>query len=130
MFKLVDVIVIDPFKKELRWETFNDNGDPSQLTEIMGCDTLDVIRLGDDIIMFVDDNGLMYDNRYFSFRTENKTQAFAGICVLAVTDGQGGTKSFDRDIGAVKEIIDWKHDGYKEEPFMAFKPIDDDETIH
>lgn len=130
MFKLVDVVVIDPFKQELRWESFNDNGDPRGLTEIMGCDTIDVVKLGDDVIMFVDDNGLMYENRYFSFRTEEKTQAFAGICVLALTDGEGGTKSFNKDIGAVREIIEWKPKGYKEEPFMAFIPLDNDGVIH
>jgi hypothetical protein len=125
MFKLVNVIVIDPFKQEVRWESFNDNGDPKELTEILGCTTIDVVKLGSDVIMFVDDNGLMYDNRYFSFKTVEKTQAFAGICVLALTDGEGGTKSFERDIGSVREIIEWKHEGYKEEPFMAFVPLDD-----
>lgn len=125
MFKLVDVIVIDPFKQEIRWASFNDNGDPNELTDIMGCNTIDVVKLGDDVIMFVDDNGLLYDNRYFSFKTAEQTQAFAGICVLALTDGEGGTKSFNRDIGAVREIVEWKHEGYKEEPFMAFVPLDD-----
>ena len=125
MFKLVDVIVIDPFKQEIRWESFNDNGDPNALTDIMGCNTIDVVKLGGDVIMFVDDNGLLYDNRYFSFKTAEKTQAFAGICVLAVSDGMGGTKSFNRDIGAVREIVEWKHKGYSEEPFMAFVPLDD-----
>ena len=125
MFKLVDVIVIDPFKQEVRWESFNDNGDPNELTDIMGCNTIDVVKLGGDVIMFVDDNGLLHDNRYFSFNTAEKTQAFAGICVLALTDGDGGTKCFDRDIGSVREIVEWKHEGYKEEPFMAFVPLDD-----
>lgn len=125
MFKLVDVIVIDPFKQEIRWASFNDNGDPNELTDIMGCNTIDVVKLGGDVIMFVDDNGLLYDNRYFSFKNAEKTQAFAGICVLALTDGEGGTKSFNRDIGAVREIVEWKHEGYKEEPFMAFVPLDD-----
>ena len=125
MFKLVEVIVIDPFKQEVRWESFNDNGDPNELTDIMGCNTIDVVKLGDDVIMFVDDNGLLYENRYFSFKTAEKTQAFAGICVLAVSDGEGGTKSFNRDIGAVREIVEWKHEGYSEEPFMAFVPLDD-----
>ena len=125
MFKLVDVIVIDPFKQEVRWESFNDNGDPKELTEIMGCTTIDVVKLGDNVIMYVDDNGLLHDNRYFTFKTLEQSQAFAGICVLALTDGIGGTKSFDRDIGAVKEILEWKHKGYKEEPFMAFVPLDD-----
>lgn len=125
MFKLVEVIVIDPFKQEVRWGSFNDNGDPNELTDIMGCNTIDVVKLGGDVIMFVDDNGLLYDNRYFSFKTAEKTQAFAGICVLAVSDGEGGTKSFNRDIGAVREIVEWKHEGYSEEPFMAFVPLDD-----
>jgi len=74
MFKLVDVLVIDPFKQELRWDSYNDNGDPKQLTDIMGCDTIDVVKLGDNVIMFVDDNGLLYDNRYFSFKTLEKSQ--------------------------------------------------------
>ena len=125
MFKLVDVLVIDPFKQELRWDSYNDNGDPKQLTDIMGCDTIDVVKLGDNVIMFVDDNGLLYDNRYFSFKTLEKSQAFAGICVLAISNGYGETKSFDKDIGAVREIIEWKPKGYKEEPFMAFVPLDD-----
>lgn len=125
MLNLVDVLVIDPFKQELRYESFNDNGDPRELADIMGCNTIDVVKLGDNVIMFVDDNGLLHDNRYFSFKTAEKTQAFAGICVLAISDGDGGTKSFDRDIGAVREIVEWKHKGYKEEPFMAFVPLDD-----
>lgn len=131
MFKLIDVVVIDPNKEEVRWESFNDNGDPKELTEIMNCNTIDMVKLGGDVIMFVDDEGLLaQENRYFSFRTEEKTQAFAGICVLALTDGEGGTKSFNRDIGAVREIIEWKHKGYKEEPFMAFIPLDNDGAIH
>lgn len=127
MFKLVDVIVIDPFKQEIRWESFNDNGDPRELKEIMNCDTIDIVKLGDDVIMFVDDNGLLYENRYFSFK--NDGQAFAGNCVIARTDNNGNTLCFDRDIGTVRDIVEWKPKGYKEEPFMAFVPLDD-KDIH
>jgi|13_taG_2_1085334.scaffolds.fasta_scaffold00503_4 hypothetical protein len=125
MFKLIDVVVIDPNKEEVRWESFNDNGDPKELTEIMNCNTIDMVKLGGDVIMFVDDEGLLaQENRYFYFK-DLPFSTFAGTCVIARTDNNGNTLTFNRDIDDVREMIKWKPKGYKEEPFMAFVPLDD-----
>jgi len=129
MFKLTNVVVIDPFAKDVRWDSFNDNGNPKELTEIMNCEVPDVVKLGDDIIMFIDDNGLLYDeNRYFEFKSDGSL-VYAGICVLATTDDNGNTLDFNRDINEVKKLVEWKDKGHKEEPFIAFIPLKDGE-IH
>lgn len=126
MLNLINIVVIDPVKQEVRWESINNNGDPKEFADVMGCNTLDSVNLGGGVIMYVDDNGLLYqENRYFSFQTNEQTQAFAGVCILAMCDNMGNTLSFDRDIAEVKELVKWEPKGYKEEPFMAFIPLDD-----
>lgn len=125
MLNLIDVVVIDPFKQEIRWERVNNNGDPREFADLMGCERVDIVKLGVNIIMFCDDDGLLFENRYFSFKAPNVKQAYAGICLLAISNDSGDVKSFDKDIGAVRQLVEWKHKGYKEEPFMAFVPLDD-----
>jgi|TARA_R110000803_G_scaffold139084_1_gene205755 hypothetical protein len=130
MTNLINVVVIDPVNQEVRWESINNNGDPKEFADVMGCNAMDSVNMGEGVIMYVDDNGLLYEeNRYFSFETEEQSQSFAGVCILAICDNMGNTLSFDRDIGEVRELVKWKPEGYKEEPFMAFVPLDDN-LIH
>lgn len=124
---LIQVIVIDPYKKELSWQTIDNNCDPQKFTYIMQCRNFDVVRLGDNVIMYVDDEGLLKNpNSYFSFVTNDvESQGYAGIAILATTNSEGDTLSFDKDIGEVRSILHWKPEGYSEEPYMEFIPLDD-----
>lgn len=127
MYKSIEVAVIDPFKQELRYETIDNNSNPNLFTEIMQCDRFDVVRLGDNVIMYVDDEGLLIDhNRYFSFISKaGESRGYAGIAIIATSDQHGDTLSFDRDIGELREIVEWKDEGFSEEPMMEFIPLDD-----
>lgn len=124
MSKSIEVIVVDPFAETITKKEISDNESPEEFSKMLNCDAFDVVRLGDDVIMYIDDNGLLHEtNRYFKLESETASYTYAGIGILACDDGEGGTVSFDKDIKNVEKLIEFMPEGHKEEPFMKFVPI-------
>tara|TARA_R110000744_G_C18950503_1_gene515603 strand:+ start:69 stop:446 length:378 start_codon:yes stop_codon:yes gene_type:complete len=122
--KSIEVIVVDPFAETITKKEISDNESPEEFSKMLNCDAFDVVRLGDDVIMYIDDNGLLHEtNRYFKLESETASYTYAGIGILACDDGEGGTVSFDKDIKNVEKLIEFMPEGHKEEPFMKFVPI-------
>ena len=124
MSKSIEVIVVDPFAETITKKEISDNESPEEFSKMLNCDAFDVVRLGDDVIMYIDDNGLLHEtNRYFKLESETASYTYAGIGILACDDGEGGTVSFDKDIKNVEKLIEFMPEGHKEEPFMKFVTI-------
>lgn len=124
MSNSIEVIVVDPFKETITKQVILNNQSPEEFSKMLNCNAFDVVRLGDDVIMYIDDNGLLYDtNRYFKLESTTTSYTYAGIGILACDDGDGETISFDRDIRSVEKLIEFMPEGHKEEPFMKFVPF-------
>lgn len=127
------VILIDPFNQtvEMKEATTNqDSGvcsfDYKSLLEMMECSLLDVVRLGDNVVMFVDDEGLLKDNRYFAL----DEVPYAGRVILTgESDEDGNSQSVPITVEQVQEHVTWKPEGHKEEPYMSFTYEDESGEI-
>tara|TARA_R100000935_G_C2788328_1_gene144825 strand:- start:298 stop:669 length:372 start_codon:yes stop_codon:yes gene_type:complete len=117
----VDLILIDPFDESISRVTFNEEDLISQVKTTMQCSLIDVVYLGADVIMIVDDEGRFNnDNRWFKLGD----QAYAGRCILA-NDNEGTTSSCNRSVDEIVKVTTFLEEGYHEEPFMEFIPIEE-----
>jgi len=124
MSKPINVIVINPFEQTTTEVTISNSESINEFTKIMDCRVFDVVRLGTNVIMYVDDEGLLIDeNRYFKLGDDPNAYAYAGISIVACDDNFGGTISFDRDMSTIEELVTWMPEGYSEEPYMEFFPM-------
>tara|TARA_R110000850_G_scaffold1489_1_gene8411 strand:- start:243 stop:716 length:474 start_codon:yes stop_codon:yes gene_type:complete len=123
------VILIDPFNQTVEMKhvpTDQESFDYKSLLEMMECSLLDVVPLGGDVIMFVDDEGLLKDNRYFALADV----PYAGRAILAgESDEDGNSQSVPITVDQVQEHLTWKPEGHKEEPYMSFTYEDESGEI-
>jgi hypothetical protein len=123
------VILIDPFNQTVEMKhvpTDQESFDYKSLLEMMECSLLDVVPLGGDVIMFVDDEGLLKDNRYFALADV----PYAGRAILAgESDEDGNSQSVPITVDQVQEHLTWKPEGHKEEPHMSFTYEDESGEI-
>ena len=123
------VILIDPFNQTVEMKhvsTDQESFDYKSLLEMMECSLLDVVTLGGDVIMFVDDEGLLKDNRYFALADV----PYAGRAILAgESDKDGNSQSVPITVDQVQEHLTWKPEGHKEEPYMSFTYEDESGEI-
>ena len=123
------VILIDPFNQTVEMKqapTEQESFDYKSLLEMMECSLLDVVPLGGNVIMFVDDEGLLKDNRYFALAEV----PYAGRVILAgESDEDGNSQSVPITVDQVKEHLTWKPEGHKEEPYMSFTYEDESGEI-
>jgi hypothetical protein len=99
------VILIDPFNQTVEMKqapTEQESFDYKSLLEMMECSLLDVVPLGGNVIMFVDDEGLLKDNRYFALAEV----PYAGRVILAgESDEDGNSQSVPITVDQVKEHL-------------------------
>ena len=117
--KKIQTIFIDPYDQHISYIDISDSNIQDYYS-VMQCSCFDVIRLGDGVIMFVDDEGIWKDNRYFQLGR----QTFAGRSIIADSTDDGGTIDSHLTIDQVSEKIEWLPEGHKEEPFMSFVKLD------
>lgn len=111
--------LVDPFSQIVSHFKFEEM-DIDYMKQAMQCSVLDVVRLGGDVIMFVDDNGLLYNsNRYFKIGNN----VIAGRAIIATETADGGTVSCTKSIEEVSQHIEWLPEGYSEEPYMKYYPL-------
>ena len=76
----VDLILIDPFDESISRVVFNEEDLISQVKTTMQCNLIDIVYLGADVIMIVDDEGRFNNqNRWFKLGD----QAYTGRCLLS-----------------------------------------------
>ena len=115
----IKTILIDPYDQSLSYVDISDSNIQDYYS-VMQCSCFDVVSLGGGVIMFVDDEGILKDNRYFQLGSQN----FAGRCIIANSTDDGGTTDCHLTIEQVAEKLEWLPEGHKEEPFMSFVKID------
>jgi len=117
--KKIQTIFIDPYDQHISYIDISDSVIKDYYMA-MQCSCFDIVRLGDGVIMYVDDEGLLKDNMYFKLGENN----YAGRCILADETDDGGTTDCHLTIDQVLEKIEWLPEGHKEEPFMSFVKLD------
>jgi len=122
--KKLDLIMIDPFDQSVSRVDVIEKPIGECLHSIkehMQCDLIDVIPLGAGVILIIDDEGrLINNNRWFTLGSST----FAGKCMLANTNEDGDTLSCKRSVDEVFKLTNFLEEGYSEEPYMEFKPLD------
>ena len=65
---------------------------------------------------------LKNDQRYFQFTVANPI-AYCGRCIVIGSDEDGGNDDVKIDIDVLTKQIEWLPEGYNEEPYMEFIPL-------
>jgi len=117
-------ILIDPFKEKIRVAHPPLDDYMSEIKEWMEVSCIDIVTLDDRNMMIVDDEGLLKNpNRYFRWVPNNYN--YAGRAVIVGYDEDGETTDATYHPRSVEDkYVRWIQEGYKEEPFMQFVPID------
>lgn len=107
-------ILINPFDETITEVEYS--GDFKQIYKLIDCSTFDVVMLCDSDDLFVDDEGLLKDNRYFSWSGRN----FAGKGLILGHDDEGESIATTYDLQEVIDRVEWLPEGHREEPYVEF----------
>tara|TARA_R100000231_G_scaffold41182_3_gene35995 strand:- start:420 stop:764 length:345 start_codon:yes stop_codon:yes gene_type:complete len=107
-------ILINPFDETITEVEYS--GDFRQIYELTDCSTFDVVMLCNTDDLYVDDEGLLKDNRYFSWSGRN----FAGKGLILAHDEEGETIPTTYDLQEVIDRVEWLPEGHQEVPYMEF----------
>lgn len=108
-------ILINPFDQTIKEVTIV--GNIQDIYLLTDCTIFDVVRLSESDDMYVDDEGLLKDNRYFSWSGRN----FAGKALIMGHDDEGNSISTTYDLQEVVDRVEWLPEGHQEVPYMEFK---------
>lgn len=108
-------ILINPFDQTIKEVVYT--GDYREVYVLTDCQTFDVVSLSDVDDMYIDDEGLLKDNRYFSWSGRN----FAGKALILGHNDEGDTTATTYDLQEVVDIVEWLPEGHRETPYMEFK---------
>lgn len=108
-------ILINPFDQTVK--EVNILGNIQDIYLLTECTIFDVVRLSESDDMYVDDEGLLKDNRYFSWSGRN----FAGKALIMGHDDEGNSISTTYDLQEVIDRVEWLPEGHRETPYMEFK---------
>jgi len=135
--KTLNAMLIDPFDESTSYvdipKSFNQQLDV--IKKIMQCSIIDTVRLSENVIAIIDDEGLLKKNRYFAFKGKNDFEAYSSYAGRSVIVGLDTSEENEGDISSLKPVEhEIKHvldtlifmpDGYKVEPSMGFISFDD-----
>lgn len=110
-------ILINPFDETVK--EVNILGNIEDIYLLTECRTFDIVALSNTDDLYIDDEGLLYDNRYFSIY--GKTLAGRGL--IMGHDNEGNSASTTLSLQEVKDVVEWLPEGYKAEPYMEFKVL-------
>lgn len=108
-------ILLNPFDQTVK--EVNILGNIQDIYLLTECTIFDVVRLSESDDMYVDDEGLLKDNRYFSWSGRN----FAGKALILGHDDEGETIATTYDLQEVVDRVEWLPEGHRETPYMEFK---------
>ena len=108
-------ILINPFDETIKEVSILGNlEDIYLLTE---CSTFDVVALSETDDLYVDDEGLLKDNRYFTIYGK----PIAGRGLIMGHDVEGNSISTNLSLQEIKDVVEWLPEGHRETPYMEFK---------
>ena len=111
-------ILINPFDETIKEVKISGNiEDIYLLTE---CRTFDIVALSDKDDLYVDDEGLLYDNRYFTIYGK----AIAGRGLIMAHDDEGNSISTTLSLQEIEDVVEWLPEGHRETPYMEFKILE------
>ena len=118
-------------------DSVESDGKAESLKDLMKCDLFDVVvtysgkhswlrssNSTHNNVLFLDDEGLLKDNRYFSLMdTPYGGVPYAGRAVIITEDEDQKMIDSDLDLELLKERITWHPEGFEVEPMMEFIPL-------
>lgn len=118
--KMLKAFLIDPEKEMIRPVIYN--GDYKEIYTYIDCDCFTVVQIDDVNCIYVDDNGLLNNPRYF-FTIKGYAQPLANKGLVLGTDEDGET------IGTTL-TFNWlvKNIGFQELSVAGFQPLPDSKT--
>jgi len=114
----VRVILVNPFDETVKEAVYG--GDFREIYDLIGCRTFTVQMIDEDNDLFLDDEGLLVEGfqRYFEYKGLG---TFAGKGLIMAHDDEGDSKATTLDLMEVSSMIEFKPEGYSQEPYMEFK---------
>ena len=121
------VITIDPYKEKIRGDEYDSDNFIDECKKFMDCRCIDIVSLDDENMLILDDDGLYrepqrlfhwvsIDDRYYA----GKHQFYAGKCVIAGYDQEGGTTGTNLDIKEVEDdLVKFIPEGIRQEPKLG-----------
>ena len=110
-------ILINPFDETIK--EVNISGNIEDIYLLTECRTFDIVALSDKDDLYVDDEGLLKDNRYFTIYGK----AIAGRGLIMAHDIEGNSISTILSLQEIEDVVEWLPKGHKEEPYMEFKVL-------
>jgi len=108
-------ILINPFDETVK--EVNLLGNIEEIYLLTECKTFDIVALSDKDDLYVDDEGLLYDNRYFTIYGK----AIAGRGLIMAHDDEGSSISTTFSLQEIEDVVEWLPEGHRETPYMEFK---------
>lgn len=100
--KEIQGYLIDPEKQTI--DPVKYNGDYKEIYKLIECGTFTIVRIDDENMIFVDDEGLLNNPRHF-FCLRGYPQPLAGKGLLMGSNEDGDTVSSTMDLDKVKDLI-------------------------
>ena len=108
-------ILINPFDETVK--EVNILGNIEDIYLLTECSTFDIVRISDTEDLYVDDEGLLKDNRYFTIYGK----PIAGRGLIMSHDVEGNSVSTTLSLQEIKDVVEWLPEGHRETPYMEFK---------
>ena len=112
------VILVNPFDETVKEGVYG--GDFREIYDLIGCRTFTVQMIDEDNDLFLDDEGLLVEGeqRYFEYKGLG---TFAGKGLIMAHDDEGDSIATTLDLMEVSSMVEFKPEGYSQEPYMEFK---------
>jgi hypothetical protein len=109
-------ILINPFNQTITEIKYS--GNFKEIYKLIDCSTFDCINIDDDNTLFVDDEGLLKQNRYFYWKDYTNLAGKALIIGVDYQTGEDCDTSWS--LQEVENMVEWLPEGHEEEPMMEF----------
>jgi len=109
-------ILINPYNETITEVEYS--GNFKEIYKLIDCSTFDCINIDDDNTLFVDDEGLLQQNRYFYWKDYTNLAGKALIIGVDYQTGEDCDTSWS--LQEVENMVEWLPEGHEEEPMMEF----------
>ena len=109
-------ILINPFNQTITEIKYS--GNFKEIYKLIDCSTFDCINIDDDNTLFVDDEGLLKQNRYFYWKDYTNLAGKALIIGVDYQTGEDCETSWS--LQQTENMVEWLPEGHEEEPMMEF----------